>query len=77
VARPRVVVHLVLDKDQERQFCANALKVLGPAISTQQSDIDRPIPEDLAVVGELSRCLLYCTLRMGGLFATVNKEDCQ
>jgi hypothetical protein len=72
-------VHLVRDKEQEQQFCENALKVLGPAISTQQSDIDRPIPEDLAVIGKLSRRLAYgyCELKMGALFATVNKESCQ
>jgi hypothetical protein len=70
-------VHLVLNKEQEQQFCKNALKVLGSAISTQQSDIERPLPEDLTILSKMPRRLVYCTVKGGGLFATMNKETCQ
>jgi hypothetical protein len=70
-------VHLVRDKEQERQFCESALKVLGSAISTQQSDIERSLPEELTVLSQLTRRLVYCSVKGGGLFATMNKEACQ
>jgi hypothetical protein len=71
-------IHLVRDADQEKQFCIDAHKLLWPAIATQRSDIERPIPEDLKVINELSRRIYpqYKCRRYPSMFATLNASIC-